>query len=284
MSVTKAFIGTAVGILEDRGQIDIQRTIGEYVAGLKATPWGQVTIRNALEMASGMEGANESYTDPANKHYQYEASLGWQPTTPEMPESVAQGDTYRYVASLKQVRPQGEAWAYASVNTAVLGWVLEEITNKSIADVLGEEIWSKIGADADALIVVNNKGIAASHGGLITTLRDLARFGLVFTPSWQATSRTQIVSDSFLRRITQNGRPTLVKDWIFGPRPAWLDHVAYQWDAITTSGTFFKGGFGGQILFIAPQKDVVIAHFGTNKSLDDIGPILNLGSFIDDLF
>jgi len=283
-SVTKAFIGTAVGILEDRGRIDIQRTIGEYVPALKATPWGKVTIRNALEMASGMEGANESYTDPANKHYQYEASLGWQPTTPEMPESVAQGDTYRYVASLKQVRQQGEAWAYTSVNTAVLGWLLEEITDKSIADVLSEEIWSKIGADADALIVVNKKGIAASHGGLSTTLRDLARFGLLFTPSWQATSRTQIVSDRFLRRITQNGRPNLVKDWLFGPRPAWLDHVAYQWDAVTTSGKFFKGGFGGQILFIDPQRDVVIAHFGTNKSLDDIGPMLNLGSLIDDLF
>jgi len=63
MSMTKAFIGTAVGIL-DRGEIDIQRTIGAYVPALKDTPWGQVTIRDVLEMASGMEGANESYTDP----------------------------------------------------------------------------------------------------------------------------------------------------------------------------------------------------------------------------
>ena len=32
------------------------------------------------------------------------------------------------------------------------------------------------------------------------------------------------------------------------------------------------------------QKDVVIAHFGTNEALNDVGPILSLGSLIDDLF
>jgi CubicO group peptidase (beta-lactamase class C family) len=72
--------------------------------------------------------------------------------------------------------------------------------------------------------------------------------------------------------------------WVFGPRPDWLYHVAYRWDAVTKTGKFFKGGFGGQILFIAPQKDVVIVHFGTNKSLDDTGPLLSLGDMVDDLF
>jgi CubicO group peptidase (beta-lactamase class C family) len=283
-SVTKVFIGAAVGILEDDGQIEIHRTVGEYIPALKSTPWGRVTIRDVLEMASGMEGSNESYTDPMNKHYQYEASLGWQPVTPEMPESVRQGDTYSYLASLKQIRTPGQSWAYASVNTAILGWLLEEVTHESIADVLSKRIWSEIGAEADALILVDKNGVAAAHGGMITTLRDLARFGLLFTPSWRATSRTQIISDRFLRRLTQNGRPDLVKDWHFGPRPVWLDHVAYQWDAVTISGKFFKGGFGGQILFIDPQKDVVIAHFGTHKTLGDVGPMLNLGSLIDDLF
>jgi len=53
---------------------------------------------------------------------------------------------------------------------------------------------------------------------------------------------------------------------------------------VTKSGTFFKGGFGGQLLYVAPQKDVVIAHFGTNKTLDDPGPILHLGSMIEEPF
>jgi hypothetical protein len=47
---------------------------------------------------------------------------------------------------------------------------------------------------------------------------------------------------------------------------------------------FFTGGFGGPILYIAPQKNVVIAHFGPNKTVDDTGPILRLGSMIEELF
>jgi CubicO group peptidase (beta-lactamase class C family) len=231
-----------------------------------------------------MEGANESYTDPKNKHYQYEASLGWQPITPEMPESVREEKTYRYLASLKKLRKPGESWAYTSVNTAMLAWLLESVTGKSVADVLSDEIWAPMGAESDAQIVTNRKGIAIAHGGMVTNLHDLARFGLLFTPSWNKTAQRRVISDKFIRKILENGRPDLVKEWIFGPRPEWLDHVAYQWDAVTKQGKFFKGGFGGQLLYIAPKKDVVIAYCGTNQSLDDMPPQLNLGELVDSLF
>jgi CubicO group peptidase (beta-lactamase class C family) len=284
MSVTKAFIGTAVGILEDRGRVDIHRPINEYIRALKGTAWEGISVRDILEMASGMEGANESYTDPADKHYQYETSLGWQPMTSEMPESVQSDDTYRYLASLKRLRKPGETWAYTSINTAILGWLLEEVTGKSVAQVLSDEIWAPMGAEADAQMVVSTKGVAVAHAGMQATLRDVARFGLLFTPSWNKTARSPVISEKFLQRILTNGRPNLVETWVFGPRPDWLDHVAYQWDAVTKSGMFFKGGFGGQILYIAPQKDVVIVYFGTNKTVDDPGPVLRLGTLIDTLF
>jgi CubicO group peptidase (beta-lactamase class C family) len=284
MSVTKAFVGTAVGMLEDQGRIDIRRPINDYIHALKGTAWEGIAVRDILEMASGIEGANESYTDPRDKHYQYEASVGWQPTTPEMPETVKESETYRYLASLKRLRNPGETWAYTSINTAILGWLLEEITGKSVAQVLTDEVWAPMGAEADAHMAVNCKGVAVSHAGMAARLRDVARFGLLFTPSWNKTARTQIISESFLRKILTDGRRDLVKTWVFGPRPDWLDHVAYQWDAVTKSGMFFKGGFGGQILYVAPQKDVVIAHFGTNKTVDDTGPILRLGSMIEELF
>jgi hypothetical protein len=196
---------------------------------LKGTLWGEVTIRDVLEMASGMEGSNESYTDPKNKHYQYEASLGWQPITPEMPESVRQEDTHERQYRDTRVaarRTQPQRHCGCAQRTDLVG-------NRSV------------GGCAHCR---EQERVAAAR--MITTLRDLARFGLLFTPS----CRTQTISDRFLRRITQNGRPGLVKDW------------------------------RGQILFIAPEQDVVIAHLGTNKTLDDVGPMLNLGSLIDDLF
>ncbi len=286
MSVTKAFIGTAVGILEDRGQIDIRRPVGDYIAALKGTAWEIISVRDILEMASGMEGdqSHETYSDPATKHYQYEASLGWLPKTPELPDSVREEDTYRFLASLKQIRKPGETWTYTSVNTAILGWLLEEVTGKSIAEVLSDEIWIPMEAESDALICVNRVGIAVAHAGMTATLRDLARFGLLFTPSWNKTTRTRVISENFLRRIVEGGRRGLVKDWIDGPRPNWLDHVAYQWDAVSNKGAFMKGGFGGQFLFVAPHQDVVIAYFGTNENLSPLPLDFIPNTMLEDLF
>jgi hypothetical protein len=53
-----------------------------------------------------------------------------------------------------------------------------------------------------------------------------------------------------------------------GSHPAWRTHVAYQWDGVTDKGDFYKGGFGDQLLYVAPRKSVVIAYFGTNQTLD----------------
>ena len=51
------------------------------------------------------------------------------------------------------------------------------------------------------------------------------------------------------------------------PRTALEDgsfkHNSYQWDIVTEDGHFFKSGFGGQGLYVAPDLDLVIAWFGT---------------------
>ena len=47
---------------------------------------------------------------------------------------------------------------------------------------------------------------------------------------------------------------------------------------------FFKGGFGDQLLYVAPRKDVVIAYFGTNASLESKAYPLPLRAMVDQLF
>lgn len=49
-------------------------------------------------------------------------------------------------------------------------------------------------------------------------------------------------------------------------------------------GDFFKGGFANQLLYVAPRKEVVIAYFGTNQSLDSRPHLLSLRQMIEDLF
>jgi CubicO group peptidase (beta-lactamase class C family) len=83
-SVSKAFVSTALAILEDQGRIDLQKPVESYLPRLKASAWAGTRLRDIADMASGMEGSetgNDAYRNPAHKQFQLEATLGWQPRT-----------------------------------------------------------------------------------------------------------------------------------------------------------------------------------------------------------
>src|SRR5713101_897288 len=185
MSVGKAFVATALALLEDEGKIDLEKPVEYYLPELKGSGWQCVRLRDVADMRSGMEGeetSNDAYRNPAHKEFQYEATLGWQPRTAlNLPDAVRRGDLLGFLATLKRVRNPGETWAYTGTNTAVLGEVISRVTGQSLADVISELIWSKIGAEHDALLVVNERGFPVAAGGMCMTLRDLARFGMAFT-------------------------------------------------------------------------------------------------------
>jgi CubicO group peptidase (beta-lactamase class C family) len=139
------------------------------------------------------------------------------------------------------------------------------------ADLVQREIWGHLGAEADASMTVSPQGTPASHGGMSSTLRDLARYGLLFTPSWRMVSQTRVVSALYLSTIQRGGRPELFDTGksgreaiaLLGERP---HHHAYQWDLVMEDGDFFKAGYHGQGLWISPTRDLVIAYFGHGPS------------------
>jgi CubicO group peptidase (beta-lactamase class C family) len=263
-SVSKAFVSTALAILEDQGRIDLQKPVESYLPRLKASAWAGTRLRDIADMASGMEGSetgNDAYRNPAHKQFQLEATLGWQPrTAANLPAAVRQGDLPGFLGTIKRLRKPGEIWAYTSSNTAVLAEVMERTTGKSLANVISELIWSKMGAEHDALLLQNERGYPVAHAGMVTTLRDLARFGLLFTKSAGPAQRG-VVSEKILHRILQEGRPkVLPKD-----HPPEMEPLTYQWDMVgAKEGELAKGGWAGQLLYVNREKDVVVAYFGTN--------------------
>jgi CubicO group peptidase (beta-lactamase class C family) len=261
-STTKAFVGTVLGILETQGKINLEKPIEQYLPSLANSGWAGTSVRDIADMASGMEGVEDSmeaYTNPANKHYQMEASLGWQPLTPAMPESVRSYETYEFLASFKRLRKAGEAQLYTSANTEVLADLLEHVTGKPLPQLISEMLWSKTGADNDAYFLLNPKGYPIAHAGMGTTLRDLARFGLLFTPAGQS-ANSPAVPPAFIKALLDKPQRQLET----GKMPTWFSHSSYQWDGVSKFGQIFKGGFAGQLLFIDCKRDVVIAYLGTN--------------------
>ena len=264
MSISKGLVATLIAILEDRGQIKVNSPIEIYLPELSGTDWEGIRVLDILDMASGigcLEGDEDSYTNPNHCYYQFEASLGWVRPTDKTFES-----THEYVTTLKSHRPPGEAFEYTSPDTFVLGWLIEEVSGSTYADFLAKEIWQKMGAESDAVITAPRRGVPIVHGGVSSTLRDVARFGLLFTPSGPQGSE-QVVSDTYLQKIQHGGRPDIFRaarandsSRIDG-EPA--RHNSYQWDFVMDDGDFFKGGYGGQGLYISPSRDLVVAFFGT---------------------
>ena len=267
MSISKSLVATLVAILEDRNLVDAGREIDAYIPGLKGTAWAGTSVQDILDMASGMdclETDSDSYTNTDHCYYHFEASLGWVRPTAQTRDNV-----YEYVASLPRHRPAGEAFEYTSQNTFVLGWLIESISGQTFADFLSQEIWQRIGAESDALVVAPKHGVPIVHGGISSTLRDVARFGLLFTPGVREASESPVISDAYLDKIEKGGRPHIFD--AARENPTLVDgeaprHNTWQWDFVMEDGDFFKGGYGGQGLYVSPSRDLVVAFFGAFES------------------
>ena len=264
MSVSKELAATLIAILEDRGQIDVNRNVDDYLPSLSESGWAGVPVIDVLDMSSGigcLELDEGAYSNPDHCYYQYEASLGLLGATDATMDSP-----FDYMATLDSHRPAGEAYEYTSPNTFILGWLAESVTGRPLSELLSEEIWMKMGAESDGLIVAPRRGVPIISGGISSTLRDMARFGLLFTPSGRA-GPAPVVSYGYLEKIQKGGRPALLNADSDGDvyrvdgEPA--RHTTYQWSFVMDDGDFFKSGFGGQGLYVSPARDLVVAFFGT---------------------
>ena len=123
-------------------------------------------------------------------------------------------------------------------------------------------IWDPIGAEAGALIAISEGGYVYASGGLHARLRDIARFGQIYSqPEWSG-----VLTQSVVRDIQEGGIELPLAgleklEESFGQDlPV---RASMQWDLVWPDGAMFKGGYLGQGLYVDPARSLVIAWFGT---------------------
>ena len=271
-SVSKSVAGTIVGLLEEQGNVDVNKPIETYIPELAKSAWNGTPVIDILDMASGMSGLEaddpEAYTNPDSPYGLFKASLGLQPATPRTMKS-----TYKYIATLKRQKPSGRRNEYTSVNTFVCAWLAEKVTGKPYAEIVSEMFWQKIGPESDALLIVSPAGAPGAHGCVNSTLRDLARYGMAYTPSWTVVAKEQVVPDALIKRIQKDGRAAIYQNGL--PKAVWDGYMGEkclfgtrQFDFVTKDGDFGKSGYHGQTLYISPSKNLVVASFATGEKYD----------------
>ena len=169
MSVAKSITSTLIGAAIRDGHIrSIDDTVSRYLPGLKGTVYEPVTIREILNMSSGVKWT-EDYTDPQSDSSSFANAT-----------NRSRGSTLvTYMAKLQRQATPGTKWVYNTGETSLAGEIVMAATGRSLADYLSERIWSTFGMEHDAFWIIRNE---LEIGGccLSISLRDYGRFGLFF--------------------------------------------------------------------------------------------------------
>ena len=269
--------------MEDRGLVDVDQAISVYIPEMAQSSFAPITVRNILDMATGQK-CSEEYVDKNSCYYQYSMTVGdgfWDAEPPDNP--------YTFAAALKvdKFAEQATSFSYSGFNTFLLGWLVEKLTGMPFQDVLSREIWRRIGAESDAAMLAPRFGVPNVHGGLMARIRDVARFGLLFTPSYMVVSDEKIMSDRYIRLILDGGKPGLLENSLYGNvRGDDVKHNVYQWDRVYTNNDILKGGWAGQGLLINPDRDLVAVWTGYFKDDDgsEVKPLPVLRKVLEGVF
>jgi CubicO group peptidase (beta-lactamase class C family) len=142
MSLTKSVVGLLVGILQDQGKLHVDDLVSKYIPEVSDSFYKDVTIRQAIDMRSGAK-----YLDATPA---YRVAAGWNPQGDE-----EHADLHSFIANFEPERAEDDRFEYVSVNTDMIGWVVERAGGKKIAELMSELLWQPMGAESDALMAVD---------------------------------------------------------------------------------------------------------------------------------
>ena len=250
-SVAKSYLSALVGILLEEGDIaSIDDPVTKYAPSLIGTAYDGATIRNVLNMASGVT-FDEDYLDRDSDINRMGRAL------------ALGGELDDFTASLKDTfAPAGAQWQYVSIDTHVIGMVVRGATGRSIPDLLGEKIIGPMGLERAPYYVTDGAGVAFVLGGLNLTTRDYARMGQLYLNKGFYNGK-QIVPADWVAASTAASAPTQTGEISYG----------YQWwiPRGAQPGEFMARGVYGQYIYINRPDGVVIATNAADRSFREPG-------------
>lgn len=260
-SISKSITGLLCGILVGQGKLNLDRPVSSYVPEVMGSAYENVTIRQLLDMRSGI------VHDDASPEYR--RATGLYALKPDEKPT----DLHAYIPTIPPSPPvlvdglDGPSFEYISANADLTGWVIERASGKSFAQTLSESIWQPMGAESDAYVTVDHGGNARAAAGICVTVRDLARLGQLLVQGGQ-----DIVPESWIDDMLGNGNQAA---FAAGSEKSEyepiFDTVAYRsyWVACPSQRTLMASGTNGQLLFVDCMSGVVVAKTSSQPKRTD---------------
>jgi CubicO group peptidase (beta-lactamase class C family) len=235
MSVTKSVVGCVAGILVETGALDPDALASTWVPELEGSGYAGVTVRDLLDMRTGGDH-RERYDDEAGEVVQLGRVLA--------ASAAGGGESSLDELVLHAARRALHAgpFAYRSLDTEVLGWVVERAAGAAMPALLEDLVLGPMGAERPGSMATDTRGRASHSGGLALSARDVARFGQLIADGGSV-GGTQVV-------------PTV---WVKDTRVGAPDSAA----AFRASLSGSPGGSPGESLAAGPGEDpgIPAAHY-----------------------
>ncbi len=238
-SMTKSITSILIGCALQEGRIkSLDEPIAAYLPELKGGGYDGATIRQVMQMRSGVDYEERyDFGNPGIAARNHEHSLVQNVT--------------RFVdmaRTIRRIHPPGEVWQYKTLDTAVLGWLLERVSGGStVAAYTAQRLWEPLGAEADGFYIMDGPpgvGREFSGAGFNATLRDFGRIGQMMLQDGQANGH-QIVPAEWVRASTKAAG---------GPGPGY----GLQW-WVPSDRAFQAVGLQGQFIYVdRPSRTVVV--------------------------
>lgn len=251
-SVAKTMTSLVIGQLIDEGIIKESDTFVSILPEFKAgTSFDNVTIKNLLDMNSGI-GVSDNYPSGPS---------GWGVAIAQM---YASTDVNWFLKNNRKMSEEpGTFPEYRSVNTQMLGLIVQKVTGRYLAAEFTDRIWQKVGADYDATWNVDREG---GHEKAFccfnATARDYARVGQALM-----SGDPKIASTSWKARLSTSA-VKLDYGWGYG---------AQMWHPYP--GINLMMGLHGQYIYMDALNDTVIVKLSDMPTSSDgisvkIAPVL----------
>ncbi|MEV1242814.1 serine hydrolase [Nonomuraea sp. NPDC049750] len=225
-SMAKSFTATAVGIaLKEKHIGSIDDSVDKYLPELKDSGYAGVSIRELLQMSSGID---------------------WDEATdaPRLMAAANKGYSISKMAALqKRGWEPGSRFEYTSMNSFVLARLVTKTTGMPYYDYVERKIWQPAGMESTATVGNDSHGDSLGYCCYYATDRDFARFGLLYLHGGKAKGH-QVVPASWVKAST---KPSSVNP-----------NYGLHWWLGGDGGDFMAVGLGGQYIYVSPEQGVVI--------------------------
>lgn len=257
-SITKSFTGLLAAQLAHEGKIDPDALVTKYIPELADSAWGDMKVRDVMDM-TGAVRYREVYTDPTTEVFPY---LFASTLLPPPPNYAGPKNIYDFLKTLKKEGEHGAGFVYRTVHSEVLGWIVSRVTGKHFTEVMSERIWSRMGMEEDAYVMVDPIGTPLQGAGLNATARDLARFAEMLRRGGEFNGQ-RILAKEVIADTVKGGDREKFKASGMAFR-AGYSYRNQWWVLHNADGAYEASGVNGQMVHINPAAEMVVVKLSSH--------------------